>query len=97
MPAAHSLQVFDMDCDGDFDVLAGINKNRAKALDLKEYPVVIFLNQGNNKDWKKHLITKDGIYNAQVGDLENDGDFDIFRLPTHDATTFQVLINQVMK
>jgi len=97
MPAAHSLQVFDMDCDGDFDVLAGINKNRAKALDLKEYPVVIFLNQGNNKDWKKHLITKDGIYNAQVGDLENDGDFDIFRLPTHDATTFQVLINQVRK
>ncbi len=95
MPATHSLQVFDMDCDGDFDVLAGINKNRAKALDLKKFPVVIFLNKGNNRDWEKHLITNDGIYNAQIGDLENDGDFDIFRLPTHDATMFEVLINQV--
>ncbi len=94
MTATHTIQVFDMDCDGDYDVLAGFNKSRAIGLGEKETPVYIFLNQGDNLKWKKQLLTNDGIYNGQVGDLDGDGDNDILRLATHDATTFDALINQ---
>jgi len=95
MPAAHTLQVFDMDLDGDYDVMAGVNRSRAKALGMKKWPIVIYLNQGDNRVWKPLQITEAGIYNGQVGDLEGDGDYDIFRLPTHDAKTFEVLVNQI--
>jgi len=94
MPAAHTLQVFDMDLDGDFDVLAGMNKSRARALGMTKWPVIVYLNEGDNRVWKQYLITEDGIYNGQIGDLEGDGDYDIFRLPTHDAKRFEVLVNQ---
>lgn len=72
----HTLQVFDMDNDGDFDVVAG---------EIPEHPtqkrVRLFLNQGNNLDWKEQIISNNGIYNGLVGDLEGDGDFDIFSAP----------------
>lgn len=93
LPAAHTLQVFDMDRDGDFDVLAGINKNRAKALGVETWPVVIYLNQGDNLTWRPHLITDQGIYNGQVADVDGDGDNDVLRLPTHDDKRFEVLLN----
>ncbi len=93
-PAAHTLQVFDFNLDGDYDVLAGVNKNRAKALQVETFPVIIFLND-NNESWEEFLITDEGIYNGQVYDLEGDGDLDIFRLPTHDDTYFVVLVNQI--
>ncbi|HKJ67631.1 MAG TPA: VCBS repeat-containing protein [bacterium] len=94
LPAAHTLQVYDMDGDNDYDVLAGVNTNRAKALDRVVFPVIIFRNQGQNESWETFLITDAGIYNGQVADVEGDGDYDIFRLPTHDATVFELLLNQ---
>lgn len=94
MVAAHTLQVFDMDGDGDFDVLAGVNKNRARGLDVQTWPLVIYLNEGDNLTWRPHQLTDQGIYNGHVGDVDGDGDNDIFRLPTHDGTTFEVLLNQ---
>jgi len=95
MTAAHTLQIFDMDLDGDYDVLAGVNKNRAKVLGVTKCPVVIYLNQGDNQTWEPYCITEEGIYNGQIDDLEGDGDYDIFRLPTHDAKEFEVLINKM--
>ncbi len=95
MPACHTLQVFDADNDGDFDVLAGLNKNRAKGIGQTTFPVFLFLNDGNNQSWTKQRLSDDGIYNGQTADLEGDGDIDIFRLPTHDATLFEVWVNQI--
>jgi hypothetical protein len=72
----HTLQVFDMDNDGDFDVVAG---------EIAEHPtqkrVRIFLNKGNNLDWEEQVIDSKGFYNGIVADLEGDGDFDIFGSP----------------
>ncbi len=93
LPAAHTLQVYDMDGDGDFDVLTGINKNRAKALGVETWPVEIYLNAGDNLLWRPYRITDQGIYNGQVADIDGDGDNDILRLPTHDDTRFEVLFN----
>jgi hypothetical protein len=92
--AVHTLQVFDFDGDGHFDVLAGTNKGRAQALAATQFPVVIFLNQSDNRRWTEFVVTNDGIYNGQGCDLTGDGAVDILRLPSHDATVFEVLINQ---
>ncbi len=94
LPAVHTLQVFDFDLDGDMDVLAGVNKGRAKKIGYKEFPITIYLNQGNNEKWLPLVLSKDGIYNGQVGDLEGDGDLDIFRIDMHWATKFEVLVNK---
>jgi hypothetical protein len=96
LPAAHTLQVFDMDLDGDLDVVTGINSARAVNLDPKveHYEVMVMLNQGDGS-WKRKLIETDGIYNGRVVDFEGDGDYDIFRLPNHEATELFFIENQV--
>jgi len=95
--AAHTIQVFDADNDGDMDVLSGMNRSRAQGLGETETPVILFLNNGDNLSWTEQLLTNDGIYNGQAADYDGDGDKDIFRLPTHDATEFEVWINQTKK
>ncbi len=91
--ACHTLQVFDFDLDGDYDVLAGVNKSRAQGLEYDTFPVTIFLANENHSQWKPLLLSEEGIYNGQVVDYDNDGDLDIFRYQTHDATTYQLLKN----
>jgi len=96
LPAAHTLQVFDMDLDGDLDVVTGINSARAVNLDPKidRFGVMVMLNQGDGA-WKRKLIEIDGIYNGRVADFEGDGDYDIFRYPNHEATELFFIENQV--
>ncbi len=93
LPAAHTLQVFDMDGDGDLDVVTGVNKNRAINIGVETWPVLIVLNEGNGV-WRQLVIDQKGIYNGHVGDFEGDGDLDIFRLISHDDNTYQLLENQ---
>ncbi len=93
--SCHTLQVFDFDLDGDLDVLAGVNKGRAVNLNETEFPVIIFINDGTYKNWTQKIINNDGIYNGRVIDFEGDGDYDIFRLPDHEATQMFLLENKI--
>jgi hypothetical protein len=87
----HTLQVFDMDNDGDFDVVTG---------EIPEHPtqkrVRIFLNKGNNVDFDEQILSDKGIYNGVVADFEGDGDYDIFSAPGYgnDFPNFTVRLNQ---
>lgn len=94
LPAAHTLQVADMDNDGDLDVLTGVNRNRAINIQVQDWPVIIMLNEGTDK-WTKMVVDMESIYNGHVGDFEGDGDLDIFRLTSHDANKYELLINQM--
>jgi hypothetical protein len=90
----HTLQIFDMDNDGDFDVVSG---------EIPEHPtqkrVRIFLNKGNNLEWEEQIIDNNGIYNGIVADLEGDGDYDIFSAPGYgnQFSNFEVRVNQTKK
>lgn len=97
LSSCHTLQVFDFDNDGDFDVLAGVNKGRAKGIGQTEFPVIIYLNDGTDNVWNPMKIADGGIYNGRVADFDGDGDMDIFRLPSHDATEVYLLKNEVVK
>jgi hypothetical protein len=77
MNFAHTLQVADMDHDGDKDVVAGelIIWNSP---DPEGYhPVAVFVNKGNNFEWVKQVIAEKACYGGTVGDIDNDGDMDI--------------------
>jgi len=95
MSSAHTLQVFDFDQDGDYDVLAGPNAHRAVNISKTEFPVTIFLNDGSNENWTALKIEDGGIYNGRVADFEGDGDFDVFRLPGHEAKDYYMLENKI--
>jgi hypothetical protein len=90
----HTLQVFDMDLDGDYDVVTG---------EIPEHPtekrVRIFLNQGDNLTWEEYVLNNDGIYNGLVADLEGDGDYDIFSAPgfSDKYPDYNVWVNQVIR
>jgi hypothetical protein len=94
IPACHTLQVFDFDQDGDFDVLAGVNKSRSINLGIENAEVTIFLSDQNYQSWIPKTLQEQSIYNGQANDFDQDGDMDIFRYSAHDATDFQLLINQ---
>lgn len=95
IPACHTLQVFDFDLDGDFDVLAGVNKSRAQGLEYETFPITIFLGNQGHSQWEPMVISEEGIYNGQVIDYDKDGDMDIFKYQTHDAVTYQLLKNNL--
>lgn len=91
---AHTLQVGDVDADGDLDVLSGNNGDQQ---DPRNSPVKLFLNQGDNRTWKMQLLTKTGAYNSYLVDVEDDGDLDFFRYDGHEAKTYELWLNQTRK
>ncbi len=95
LSSCHTLQVFDFDLDGDFDVLAGVNSGRAVNIGKNSFPVIVFVNDGTNENWEPVQITDEGIYNGRVADFEGDGDFDIFRLPGHQTKDYFLLENEL--
>lgn len=91
--ACHTLQVYDFDNDGDYDILAGINYGRAINLDQDNFDVSLFINKGAGKGYDSMVIEENGIYNGQAIDYDKDGDMDVFRYPNHEATDFFLMEN----
>jgi len=71
---AHTLQVADMDLDGDLDVVSG------QMVQSSQKELNIYLNAGNSLNWTKMVVDNpvNGIHNGVVVDIGNDGDYDIF-------------------
>jgi len=40
------------------------------------HPVTIFVNKGNNLEWRKQIISGKGCYSGTIGDIDDDGDMD---------------------
>lgn len=91
--ACHTLEVSDMDLDGDTDIVTGINAARAQDLKVANTEVWVLLNDGQ-QNFTPKVISEDGIYNGRVIDWEGDGDGDIIRLAGHDAKVIELMINQ---
>jgi len=91
---AHTLQVGDLDNDGDYDVLSGNNGDQGEP---ENSPVIIFLNQGDNLNWEKQILTKTGAYNSYLDDVEGDGDLDFFRYNGHECEFYELWLNNTIK
>ena len=89
---AHTLQVGDVDADGDLDVLSGNNAHQG---DPQSSPLVLFINSGDNENWTRQVLTMEGAYNSFLGDFEGDGDLDIFRYAGHVAESYELWVNTI--
>lgn len=68
----HTLQIGDMDLDGQLDIISG---EMHIAADPTE--IIVYHNGGDALSWDKYVVDKGGTHNAQVGDIGADGDLDI--------------------
>ncbi len=93
IPACHTLQVFDFNGDGLYDILAGSNPKRAEDLGVPGQPMQIFLGSKGYQKWVCIKISGQGVYNGRAMDFDLDGDIDVFRYRTHDATTVELFEN----
>lgn len=70
---AHTLQVADMDGDGDRDVVVG------QMHQTKRREIAVYLNHdGQGRSWERRVIDNVGIHNGLVADIDADGDQDIY-------------------
>lgn len=77
MDFAHTLEVVDMDHDGDKDIVSGSLILYNDPDPEGYHPVTVFVNKGNNLEWEKQVISEKACYGGTVGDIDNDGDMDI--------------------
>ncbi|MGK7393249.1 MAG: FG-GAP repeat domain-containing protein [Candidatus Cyclobacteriaceae bacterium M3_2C_046] len=93
---AHTLQVGDMDNDGDLDVISGNNGDQG---DPDYSPVILFF-QGTGAWWEiwsnQQVLTLQGAYNSYIGDVEGDGDLDFFRYDGHVGTSYELWLNNTI-
>ncbi|MFC1889943.1 FG-GAP repeat domain-containing protein [Thermodesulfobacteriota bacterium] len=66
----HTLQVTDLDNDGDYDVVAG------RLRDSAVLPLYFYYNEGGALTWDPVQVSEMGCYSGIVGDIDSDGDMD---------------------
>jgi hypothetical protein len=88
----HTLQVYDFNGNGHLDILAGQNGMRWPDDRVKQ--VSIYLNTGDNKNFIKHIISTEGIYNGLAADIKGNGLYDFLRFPGHGSEVLEVWVNK---
>jgi hypothetical protein len=94
-----TLDVGDIDNDGDMDVLAAKFRRvpSGKRWDVPPpYPVILFENvNGNETVWKSTILSNQGMYAGDLGDVGSDGDLDIVGSLSYFIGPIQMWENQI--
>lgn len=77
MNYCHTLEIADMDNDGDKDIVAGELIIYNSPVPDGYHPVVVFINKGNSLGWERQVIGENACYGGTTGDIDMDGDMDI--------------------
>lgn len=74
----HSLDVADINCDGNLDIFCGEMRLHGRNEDAK---IWIFFGDGAGSFTKTEIANGYGIHEGKLGDLDGDGDLDILGKP----------------
>lgn len=90
---AHTVQLADLDNDGDLDVLSGV------AWDMwgQTREIRMYRNQGGGRFGSGEVISADnGLYTGRVADVDGDGDLDIVGQETYQENARPLLYESLM-
>lgn len=91
----HSLQVADIDGDGNDDILVGEMGSWSDRTNNPNARVLVFFGDGQGR-FTKQLVSQDqGVHETRLADLNGDGRLDIFAKPfRHNAPRLVVWLNE---
>ncbi len=84
----HTFQIADIDKDNDLDI---VTAEMHQSADPDE--VSVYINEESASTWTKTVIDNGGSHNIRIGDIDNDGDIDIFGANWNDAAPDTANIN----
>jgi hypothetical protein len=91
----HTLLPVDINEDGYTDVVTGELIHSEDPHPETAHPLTIFYNKGNSLDWDPVVIDTLGIYAAETGDIDNDGDPDIIGPHNYERGPLRLFVNQL--
>jgi len=82
---SHSIGIADMDLDGAPDIVTA-----EMAQSPPPHEVIVFINGGGGVSWTKQVVATTGSHNLRLGDIDNDGDIDLYGSNWQDPPVGQV-------
>lgn len=76
----HTFKTADVDRDGDLDL---VTAEMHQSADPDE--VSVYLNEGRGTRWTQEVLAETGSHNIRVGDIDRDGDVDVYGANWNDA------------
>ncbi len=88
----HSLRLADFNNDGELDIMTGRLIFGGDNVE-DPHPVLIYYNENKGSGWHPQVLSEEGCYGANAGDIDGDGDIDVVFPRNYDLGPVSVYLN----